>query len=210
MDKLIFVTGNVNKGHEIEERFGIEQIPIEIVQFDFNEPEVNDIVTVSKSKAIQAYQALGKPCFVIDSGFNIYDYPNNPGYPGAFVRRSGISEDIDGLLDTLKNVKNRTCQFLDCLTFYDGIEFHFFYGKDEGVLTYEKRGMPSKAMRSSLWYVFIPNDSTKTLAEMTDEERINRKDGHISAKEQFIEWYKNNYMRAKVLTKDYSNNKWFI
>ncbi len=25
---------------------------------------------------------------------------------------------------------------------------------------------------------------------MTDEERINRKDGHISAKEQFIEWYK--------------------
>ncbi len=57
-------------------------------------------------------------------------------------------------------------------------------------------------MRSALWYVFQPKDSIKTLAEMTDEERINRKDGHISAKEQFIEWYKKNYLDTKRLVKD--------
>ena len=57
-------------------------------------------------------------------------------------------------------------------------------------------------MRSALWYVFQPKDSIKTLAEMTDVERINRKDGHISAKEQFIEWYKKNYLDTKRLVKE--------
>ena len=202
MEVLTFVTGNVNKGFEIEERFYREQIPIEIVNMDFLEPEINDIEAVSKSKAIQAYKILGKPCFVIDSGFNIHNYPNNPGYPGAFVRRSGISKDIDGLLNTLKDVEDRRCQFLDCLTFYDGEEFYCFYGRDEGNITYEKRGTENKVMRSDLWYVFEPIGSNKTLAEMTDEERIKRKDGHVSAKEQFIEWYKKYYLDTKRLVKD--------
>lgn len=200
MEKLVFATGNINKGYEIEERFNIEQIPVEIVEIDFEEPEVNDIEIVSKNKVIQAYQLLQKPCFVIDSGFNIHHYPNNPDYPGAFVRRSGISENIDELLNTLKDVQDRSCQFLDCLTFYDGSEFCSFYGKDEGVITRDKRGTEN-IIRSSLWYVFQPKNSLKTLAEMTNEERIRRKDGHISAKEQFIEWYKVDYLDRRKLVK---------
>lgn len=199
METLIFVTGNINKGIEIKEKFNKEQIPIEIVKMDFQEPEINDIEIVSRSKAIQAYQILGKPCFVIDSGFNIHNYPNNPGYPGAFVRRSGIAEDIEGLLNTLKDVEDRSCQFLDCLTFYDGNEFFNFYGKNEGYITYEKRGKGHKEMRSALWYVFQPKGSVKTLAEMTNEERER---GHISAKNQFIEWYKKRYLNTRRLVKD--------
>lgn len=202
MEKLVFATGNVNKGLEIEERFNLEQIPIEIVSIDFQEPVTNDIEVVSKSKVEQAYALLQRPCFVIDSGFNIDNYPNNPGYPGAFVRRSGISEDIDGLLTTLRNVENRSCRFLDCLTFYDGKEFYTFFGVDEGEIAYEKRGKSNKTMRSPLWYVFKPKGWSKTLAEMTDEERMNRKDGHISAKSQFIEWYNLNYINVKGLIKE--------
>lgn len=201
MEKLVFVTGNIKKGYEIEERFKQEHLPIEIIQMDFHEPEVNDIEVVSKSKVMEAYQILKTPCFVIDSGFNIMDYPNNPGYPGAFVRRSCISKDIDGLLETMKDVKNRRCQFLDCLTFYDGTNFYVFYGIDKGELTLEKRGISHKEMRSDLWYVFKPEGYTKTLAEMTTEERNNRKNGHVSAKGQFIEWYKENYRNQKQLTK---------
>lgn len=206
MDKLLFVTGNVNKGYEIEERFKEAQIPVEIIGMDFIEPEVNDIEIVSKSKVMQAYLILQRPCFVIDSGLNINNYPNNPGYPGAFVRRSGISENIDKLLDVMKNVNDRSCQFLDCLSFYDGNEIYCFYGIDEGVITYEKRGLENKAMRSDLWYIFQPRDSSKTLAEMTDEERIIRRDGHLSSKEQFISWYKNNYIGMKKMLKDRKHN----
>lgn len=201
METLMFITGNIHKGYEIKERFNEENIPIEVISMAFLEPDINDIEFVSKSKAMQAYETLKTPCFVIDSGFNILNYPNNPGYPGAFVRRSGISEDIDGLLDTLKDIEDRRCQFLDYLTFYDGTEFHCFYGVDEGSITYEKRGHENKAMRSSLWYVFQPTGSVKTLAEMTDKERLNRRDGHISAKEQFITWYKNEYEKTKRLIK---------
>lgn len=193
MERLVFVTGNVNKGSEIKERFRREGIEVEIVSWEFLEPEVNDIKVVSKSKATQAYEILKRPCFVIDSGFNIINYPGNPGYPGAMVRRSGISSDIEGLLETLRDVKDRECQFLDCLTFYDGEEYYFFYGIDEGVITYHKSGVRNEAMRSDLWFVFQPKGSDKTLAQMSQEERIKRRDGYLSAKEQFIEWYKNDY-----------------
>lgn len=202
MEELAFVTGNINKGYEMAEKFNRVQVPLEIIQMDFQEPVVNDIEVVSKSKVIQAYQILKRPCFVIDSGFNIHNYPNNPGYPGAYVRRSGISENIDELLNIMKDVKDRTCQFLDCLTFYDGEDFYCFYGIDEGILAYEKRGIENRLMRSALWYVFMPNGFSKTLAEMTDEERRNRKGSHISAKEQFINWYKNEYKNIKKLVKE--------
>lgn len=198
MEKLVFATGNINKGYEIEKRFKKKEIPVEVIHIDFNEPVVNDIEIVSKSKALEAYNILKRPCFVIDSGFVIHNYPGHPGYPGAFVRRSGISTNIDGLLDTLKDVTDRRCEFLDCLTFYDGEEFYSFYGIDKGVITKEKRGEKNKLMRSDLWYVFKPIGYDKTLAEMTDEEREERKGKHISAKDQFIEWYKEHFWGRRL------------
>lgn len=201
MEKLIFATGNIKKGYEMSEKFRSEKIPLDVVTMDFLEPDVNDIEAVSRSKVKQAYEKVNAPCFVIDSGLNIINYPNNPGYPGAYVRRSGLSENIDKLLDIMKDVKDRRCVFLDCLTFYDGDDFYVFYGRDEGDIIYEKRGRENKAMRSPLWYVFRPQNCTKTLAEMTDEERLKRKDGHISAKEQFIKWYISEYKTGKVYVK---------
>lgn len=207
METLTFVTGNIHKGYELQKRFASEQIPLEIIQMDFAEPEVNDIKVVSQSKAIQAYEVLQRPCFVIDSGFNILGFPGNPGYPGAMVRRSGLSEDIDRLLDIMKGVQDRSCEFLDCLTYYDGTNFSFFYGIDKGTLAYEKLGTPNMVMRSKLWYVFKPNGYDKTLAQMTDEERKNRQDGHVSAKDQFISWYKTNYLDAQHLQRIPSTKK---
>lgn len=169
---------------------------------DLEEPNINDIEFISKEKARQAFEILGHPVFVADSGFYIDDYPNNPGFPGAFVKRSGISRDIDNLIDVMKDVTNRACQFVDCLTFYDGDEFHTFYGVSKGTLSFSKRGDLIKKAKSNLWYVFIPNNHNKTLAEMSDQERNNRNDGHTSATEIFIDWYKNNCLTAKRLVKD--------
>lgn len=49
-----------------------------------------------------------------------------------------------------------------------------------------------------LWYVFIPTNCTKNLAEMTDEERKNRNDGHTSAIELFVNWYQDIYLKQDV------------
>lgn len=44
----------------------------------------------------------------------------------------------------MKNVENRACRFIGCLTFYDGNEFKTFFEISEGTLAYEIRGEAKK------------------------------------------------------------------
>lgn len=201
MDNLTYITGNYGKYISVKEKFEKEGIKINYYKCDLDEPDVNNIEFISKEKARQAFEILQSPVFVADSGFYINNYPNNPGYPGAFVKRSGISSNTDLLLDAMKDVVNRSCYFLDCLTFFDGVEYYQFLGISRGYLANELRGHENKKAKSNLWYVFIPDNCTKTLAEMTDEERENRPDNRISATDKFIKWYKDNYENTKLLTR---------
>lgn len=189
--KLTFATGNYGKYASVKEKCESMNIDVNFFEFDAKEPDINDISVISKEKAKEAYEKIQSPVLVNDSGFYIEDYPNMPGYPGAFVKRSGISSNIEQLLDTMKNVENRSCYFLECMTYYDGIEFKQFYGKSEGILTTSIKGKSVNKAWSSLWNVFIPKNYTLTLAEMSDEERTNRKDGHTSSITEFLNWYVN-------------------
>lgn len=198
MNKITYATGNYGKYISVKNHFDNKKIDISFYNYDCIEPDVNDIEYISKCKVKEVYKILKSPCFVTDTGFFIEEYPNNPGYPGAFVKRSGISNDIDNLLKTMENVKNRKCKFVDCLTFYDGKEFYTFYGVCEGTLAKEKRGENIKSAKSNLWYVFIPNNHTKTLAEMTEYERNNRNDNSTSATNIFINWYMDEYKKENI------------
>lgn len=201
METLTYVTGNYGKYCSVKRHFEDNGVDVEFFKNDAKEPNINDIEIISRAKVKEAYDILGKPCFVADSGFYIDAYPDNPGYPGAFVKRSGVSSNISKLLEDMKDVKNRKCRFLDCLTFYDGEEYHTFYGVCEGTLAYEIRGTKTKEALSNLWYVFIPNNCSKTLMEMSEEERINRNDGRTSATVEFLKWYKDVYSHNKILKK---------
>lgn len=198
---LTYVTGNHGKYLSVKEKFARHNIPVEFYKYDCIEPEINDIKIISKVKATAAYEILKSPCFVSDSGFYINSYPNRPGYPGAFAKRSGISENPDYLLATMQNVTDRSAFFLDCVTFYDGDNYYTFYGKSPGTIAPEKRGTNIAKAKSALWYVFIPKNHDKTLAEMTDFERANRNDGATSAYEEFINWYENVYTKPYQKTK---------
>lgn len=201
MENLTYVTGNYGKYIRVKEKFEKAGISINYFKCDLDEPSINDIKFISREKARQAYEKLGSPVFVADTGFYIEHYPNNPGYPGAFVKRSGISTNIEQLLEIMKEVSDRSCYFLDCLTFFDGYDYYQFFGIDEGSLSTEPKGHESKKAKSNLWYVFIPNNCSKTLAEMTDDEMNNRPDGRISVTDEFISWYKINYRNTKLLIK---------
>lgn len=159
--------------------------------------DVDDIEFISREKARQVYEKIGSPVFAADSGFYIENYPNYPGYPGVFVKRSGVSSDVEKLLEIMKNVENRDCYFLDCLTFFDGNEFYHFYGMSKGKLSYELWGNKIKKAKSNLWYVFIPENCSKTLAEMSDDERKNRPNNGTSATDSFIQWLKTDYIDRK-------------
>lgn len=203
MENLTYVTSNYGKYIQVKKQFEQNKLDIYYFKYDLDEPNINDIKFISKQKAIQAYNLLKSPVFVADSGFYIKNYPNNPNYPGAFVKRSQVSNDIENLLEEMKEVNDRECYFLDCLTYYDGNKLQQFFGKSEGTLAYQKKGDSNDKAKSNLWYVFIPKNCSKTLAQMTDYERDNRKDDRTSATLEFINWYKKekiNYKDIKMKT----------
>ncbi len=197
---LTYVTGNHGKYLSVKERFEQEGIDVDFFDYDFEEPEVNDITFISRAKALNAYNMLHTEVFVTDAGFYIENYPNEPGYPGAFVKRSGIANDIAKLLEEMKDVENRHAYFMDCTTYYDGEEFHTFYGKSPGTITKEQHGLDKEAQWSNLWHVFIPDGYDITLSEMSDEQRQNRNELHTSGTKEFLKWYKE-HKSVKRLTK---------
>ena len=201
MENLTYITGNYGKYISVKEKFENAGITIDYYDCDLDEPDVNDIEYISKEKAKEAYEKLNRPVFVADSGFYIENYPNNPLYPGAFVKRSGISSNVKELLETMKDVTDRKCYFMDCLTYFDGVEYYQFYGISKGSLSYELKGHENKKAKSNLWYVFVPDNCNKTLAEMSDEERNNRPDNRTSATDEFIKWYILNRKNVKKLSK---------
>lgn len=196
---LTYVTGNYGKYVSVKERFEKKGIKIEYFTCDLEEPDINDISVISKAKAAFAYRKLNSPVFVMDSGFYIEAYPNLPGYPGAFVKRSGVSSNIRGLLETMKDVQNRNCCFLDCLTYYDGINYYQFFGESKGTLATTIKGSDKDKALSNLWKVFMPEGYSKTLAEMSDEELSERRKNRVGATDKFIEWYKENIIGNRIV-----------
>ena len=63
----------------------------------------------------------------------------------------------------MKDVTDRSCYFLDCLTFFDGNEYYQFFGISRGSLSNELRGHENKRAKSNLWYVFVPDNCIKTI-----------------------------------------------
>lgn len=198
MDSIIFVTGNYGKYSSAKEKFASIGVTVENIDLDIEELLVSDVKEVSLDKAKKAYEVLKQPCFVEDSGFYIDGYPGKTNYPGTLVKRTGISKNIEELLDVMKNVSNRNCHFLSCVTFYDGANYHQFTTAVHGTLSNDIRGELSKEARSRLWQVFIPQGSTKTIAETPKEERKKNK----SSMQEFVKWYTDNRsVKCKVKVK---------
>jgi len=197
MEKLIFVSGNSGKISSVKKYAKAKNILISFCSLNFLEPNVNDISYISKKKAEDAYQKLGFPCFVSDSGFYIDHYPNHPGYPGAFAKRSKVSSDVEELLQDMKEVKDRSCKFVNCITYYDGCQFVHFFEEHRGVLATEACG------NDNLWKVFIPEGYASTLASMTSLEKLQYQEENKkkSAIVQFLDWYQENKLNEKDLKK---------
>ena len=187
-NEIVFVTHNTGKIKSAEKYFkGLKFITY---NYELDEPRSDNIQEIAKEKVLQAYKIVGRPCVALDTDFRI-DELN--GFPRAFVNFSLDTIGINGILKLMENKSNRSCAFNECLAYYDGNEIHYFYGKHPGSLSYKVQGMDRKEKWSDLWYIFKPQGFEKTLAEMNEDERENRRkvDGSYSAFEKFAEWYEN-------------------
>ena len=188
MDEIVFVTHNKGKIASAKKR--LAGVNFKIFEHDLEEPRSDDIKYISKYKVFEAYKLVNKPCISLDCGFWIDELD---GFPKAFVNFALDTIGIDGILKLMEDKKNRKCRFTECLSYYDGKDVLQFMGKHEGVLSNNILGNDTDKKWSDLWYIFIPSGYKKTLAQMTDEERANRKKyDSQDAMSEFAKWYKEN------------------
>jgi XTP/dITP diphosphohydrolase len=185
-DEIIFVTHNKGKVKSAEKY--LKNIEFLTYDYELDEPRSDDIKLIAKAKVMEAYEMVKKPCLAMDADFYI-DELN--GFPKAFVNFALDTIGVDGILKLMEGKKNRRCAFRQCVAFFDGQEIYYFYGESKGSLSLEKRGIDTEKKWSDLWYIFIPQGFNKTLAEMSDDERDNKKliDKSTNALEEFAKWY---------------------
>ena len=188
MNEIIFVTHNKGKIATAQKK--LQEIDFKVFEYDLEEPRSDDIKYISKYKVMEAYKLVNKPCISLDSGFWI-DELN--GFPRAFVNFALDTIGIEGILKLMEGKENRACRFTECLSYYDGEELQQFMGSHEGTLAEKILGKDSSEKWSDLWYIYKPSGYDKTLAEMTESERNNRKKYEsVSSMEVFAKWYKEN------------------
>lgn len=168
-NEIVFVTSNKGKVASAQRR--LTDIKLDIFNYDLIEPRSDDVKEIAESKVRQAYEVVKKPCIALDAGFYI-DALN--GFPRAFVNFALDTLGIEGILKQMKDIDNRNCAFKECLAYFDGENILYFNGIHKGTLSTEIRGIDTDKKWSDLWYIFIPYGYSKTLAEMTEEERNNR------------------------------------
>lgn len=191
MEEVIFVTHNKGKIESAKRQ--LEQVNFKIFEYELEEPRSDDIKYISKYKVMEAYKLVNKPCISLDCGFWI-DALN--GFPRAFVNFALETIGLDGILKLMEGKENRKCRFTECLSYYDGKELYQFMGKHEGTLAEKILGNDTDKKWSNLWYIYKPFGYEKTLAQMTDEERANRKAyGSKDAMREFAKWYKEEKMK---------------
>lgn len=185
-DEIVFVT--TNKGKIASANKYLKDVKFTTYNYDLIEPRTDDIQEIAKCKVKQAYDIVKKPCIALDAGFFI-DELN--GFPRAFVNFALDTIGVDGILKQMENVSNRKCAFKECLAYYDGKDYLFFYGNHEGNLATSKQGVDDDKKWSDLWYIFKPYNYDKTLSQMSEEERSLRVrcPECVSAMQEFADYY---------------------
>jgi inosine/xanthosine triphosphate pyrophosphatase family protein len=124
---------------------------------------------------------LCRPVLCDDSGFCI---PSRGGWPGSRVARvlrrtqpdGTVVEDLEPFLEVARH--GAVPAYFEMVLAYNDTtlqEPKLFPSRVHGTLIGEPRGdwdNPPVSMKSRLWYVFIPQGQEKTIAEMSDEERL--------------------------------------
>lgn len=187
--KITFVTTNKGKIASAMSYIGNTGVEVEPYNYELIEPRTDDIQEIAKQKVLQAYEVVKQPCIAMDSGFYIEALN---GFPRAFVNFALDTIGTQGILDIMRGKENRKCSFKECVAYYDGKNIEYFFYEHKGILADKYCGQDSNEQWSPLWHIYMDEfDPTKTLSELTPEEReIRRKNGGSSLKE-FANWFIN-------------------
>jgi len=170
--KLIFATNNQHKVEEIRAVIGdkFELLTLKEAGIDIDIPEPHDSIEANASEKSQTiYRMTGINCFSEDTGLEVTALNGEPGVKSARYAGDDRSPDdnIVKLLSNLADKEDRSARFKTVVSvIIDGKET-LFEGICNGDIIHEKKGVNGFGYDP----VFIPEDSDKTFAEMSMEEK---------------------------------------
>ena len=186
--KLIFASHNENKAKEIRSLLPqhIELLTLSDMQLLEEIPETADTLEGNALlKASYVYDRFGLNCFADDTGLEVHALNGAPGVYSA--RYAGSSKDPEAnialLLKNLANVEDRSARFRTSIALYWNGEQHFFDGIVDGQIAKVRSGSDGFGYDP----VFIPENSTRTFAEMTLQEK-NQQSHRARALEKMIDF----------------------
>lgn len=166
MTDFVFVTGNQKKADYLARWL---DHPVEHQKVDLDELQSLDLHEVITHKAQEAYRRLGKTVLVEDVSLVINAFGR---LPGTFIKYFLEEMGAQGIVKMLSSFEDRSASAKIAYGLYDGNELRIFEGQTDGMIAHEPRVGEHDGWHGTLSWnsIFIPNGSTKTYAEMTDEE----------------------------------------
>jgi XTP/dITP diphosphohydrolase len=170
--KILFATANLNKAFEIQKIVpeGFEIISLKDLNFTDDIPETSSTIegnALQKTKFI--VDKFKIDCFADDTGLEIEALEGEPGVYSA--RYAGLEKNpeknMDLVLEKMKNCQNRKARFKTVIALYFNGETHLFEGIVNGIIRHEKSGDDGFGYDP----IFEPENSGKTFAEMTIDEK---------------------------------------
>jgi non-canonical purine NTP pyrophosphatase (RdgB/HAM1 family) len=156
----VFVTGRPEKASEAE-RMGIK---LERLDLDLPEPQSLDPSEVAEIKVRTAFDRLGRPVVVEDSGLEILAWG---GFPGALVKWLEKSAGLETMTRMLDPFPDRSARAVCAIACFDGVRLVAARGVAEGSIAPAPRGS-----RGFGWDpIFLPRSSDSTYAEMLPQEK---------------------------------------
>ncbi|MCE2713061.1 MAG: non-canonical purine NTP diphosphatase [Cryomorphaceae bacterium] len=173
--KLIFASHNEHKAKEIQSLLpsGIELLTLVDLQLTEEIPETAETLEGNALlKASYVHERFGMNCFADDTGLEVHALN---GAPGVFsARYAGKDKDSEAnmalLLKNLSNATDRRARFRTSIALIWNGKQHFFDGVVNGQIAKDRAGSDGFGYDP----IFIPENSTRTFAEMTLSEKNNQ------------------------------------
>ena len=181
---VLFATSNLNKFAEINEVFSqkttikLEHLNISLLEIQSASLEEVAIFSLKECAKITGNNSV----FVEDAGLFIDCLNGGPGPYSAFIINT---IGLNGILTLLNGRKNRKAVFQSCIALKFKEKIKIFSGQVEGQI--------SKHISNTGWGydpIFIPENHTKTFAQMRTEEK-NEFSHRGKSLEKLINYFKN-------------------
>lgn len=190
--KIVFATSNQNKAIEVQKLLPETIQILTLNDLDINE-DIPETANTFEGNAIQKAEYIvnrfGIDCFADDSGLEIEVLNGEPGVFSA--RYAGADRDdnknTELVLKKMEEFTDRKARFKTVIALHLNNKLHLFEGIVKGKIRYERSGTDGFGYDP----IFEPENSNKTFAEMSLEEK-NILSHRAKAVEKMIQFLESN------------------